>query len=756
MSKTARRIGIILVFVLGLGYFLFSTLVYNPFEASYMDQFEGTPEVAIEFAIPREVDFMVHKRGLAADYAGGSFPLPDFWNEIRVRKDWRHFADTQLAKDAEASLEIDKRIDEIRSAVEQIPVLDPVADILGRDVAIFGRIKGYGYDHDEAAAIFLGSGMARFAYAATNISLLRSMFGMPVEVTETEDGVIAMKPENGPTLYTLRHLDLMVVSTGPGLVKEVKEMLDSGIEQSLGRSRGYNTTVAQDVSEFAGVKLAAAAKGPSVDRRIQLFGRMPSLQSLTKFDDEMLEPRGDVSRWLLARLFNPRYFQAVTLDIGMGDAIELRGTLGFDRQMAENAKTGFYNRKTFELKKAMDKAARVLPDDTFFLMAARVDMREFFPQLIDGLKEVDPKAVTLIDDLIANVRKIRPDFRSLNAADAARNFASFLGDDVVVAMKRDNYFGAPTEPMPLIAFFFDVTERGPSFEELRKSNGDPSKTRGYNGFVFPIQTAHAQLKSQNASIANWFTVTHGGQNPETQRTIQEVILQGTSGIKNVSFGIVDPANKEQGPWQFVLVLSPHIEKRDVKRDNVLKSEDFGTAQEMITDVIQLSQRTDNSPATFRDASGNTERTVRRLSISAKYTQGSGFLDRFASVAMFVDAVGLKAALADQAEAYADDATAIDWNVETPRLTNQLMDGEFATWKGKPMPEKVKTDFDRKLSEMKEDLDKKRREEKMPAIRAAYEEGLAWVDLFEDAFLAARIDDKEQIIELGARVRTSLK
>lgn len=761
MSKIARRIGIALVFVLGLGYFLFSNLVYDPFEGSWLDQFEGEPDVAIEYAIPREVDWMFHKRGLAGDFRESEFPVPDLAESIRVRKDFRRFAETEYAAKLAAELQLKERIEQAREAIANVPVIDVVSDVLGTDFAAFGRVKGFGYDRDETAAVFLGSRSMRFAYAAAMNSFLRSVLGLSVEVSETDEGVTRIATPDGQEFYTHRVKDLFVVGSGPKLVKEVMDLLDANIDQSLGRSRGYYSTVAHDVKNFAGLRELPSNEGPSVDRRTQLHARMPAVFSLTDADERFLEPMGEVSRWLFARLFNPRYFTALSVDFAMEDAIELKGTLGFDREMAENAKTGFYNRPTFELKKAMDRAARVLPDDTAFVLAARVDIKRFFPQIIDGLREVDPHAIELIDDVIKSVRKIRPDFRAANAADAMRNFADFLGDDVVVAVKRDTYFGVPDHPLPLIAFFFEVTERGPTFDELKKANGDPAKARGYNGFVYPIRTAHTSIRAQGASIANWFSVTHGGVaaadgTTPNARFVEEVILSGTTDIKSVSFGIVDPVSKKEGPWTMVLALSPHVETRSVTKDGKTTSEPYGTAQELISDVISLDGHAGEGPLTRLDSSKTNQRTIRRLLTADNYRQGSGFLDRFASVAMYVEASRLKEILADGSERHADEASAIDWEVETARLSEELMSGEFAQWRGKTMPDKTKKEFESRLLAAKEEIEQDRLRNVVPRLRAEYEEGLAWVDLFEDAFLAARIDDKDQIIELGARIRTSLK
>jgi hypothetical protein len=766
VKRVTKRVLLVLLFVGGLGYFLFSTLFFDPFEGSWMDQFEGEPPIALEFAVPREIDFLAHKRGLGNDFGPGDFPVPQLFEELRFAKSFQRFETTRLAADLARDLDLEARIDAVREAVARVPLIDVVDDVLGRDIAIFGRVAGFGYEQSEMGALFLGSSKLRFAWAVAGSSLLRSIFSLPIEVEEDADGVRAITLPSGDVLYALRRLDLFCVATGRQLVREVATQLDAGREGSLGNTRAYNSTVAQDVADFAGrvQRGGAAPSGPPVETRIQLHGRVPPLLAQTESDEAFLEPRGEMSRWLLAKLFNPRFFQAVSLDIGFAEDLVLNGTLGFDRKMAEEAQTGFYNRRTFELKRAMDRAAAVLPEETFLLMAARVDMKLFLPQVIAGLKELDPYAVTLIDDLIASIRKIRPDFRAVNAAEAVNLVASFLGDDVVVAMRRDTYFGVPADPTPLVCFLFEVTERGPTFDELKRSNGDPTKTRGYNGFVHPIMMAHTNLRAKGGgSVATWFNVYYETQGSPEERVMQDVFLAATENLRNVAFGIVDPARKDKGPWQLCLVLSPRAEKKEVTPANgAARVEDFGTAQEFVADIVKLHALSDGGTreATRQlvvsdNLNGNT-RNVKQLLAADKYASGSAFLDGFASVAAFLDAKGLREVLADHASAHADAATAIDWAKEGERLAEELYAGPFAAYRGTTMPAKIKDDFEYQLAQRKEERERQRVEVEMPRAREQYLEGLAFVDLFEQAFLAARIDEGDQIIELRAKVGTTLE
>ncbi len=753
MTKTTKRVLIALLFVIGLSYFAFTLVFFDPFEDSYLDSFDGPAPVRLEYVVPRTIDWFAHKRELEGDFEAEEFPVPRAWDAIEGTRRWAQFAETPLYHAIVKAQDPAAKVAKIREAVAQIPVLDPLTDVLGREVAVFGRLKERKvYDHDETACVFIGTRWVKFAFEAASNSLVRGMVGIPYEVESDQDGVLSIQLDPARKLYLWRHLDLFVVSDGPGLVKEVRDLISVGREQSLGFALRYNAAVANEAENFAGMR-RKEVDVDSLSRRMQTHVKLDALYANSEFDEHFLEHRGEVSRWLLARLFNPRYFDDLTLDLEFGKTLNVRGMLGFDKDKARQNEAGFYDRKTFELRAAMDAVAGVLPDDTFFVAAARVDMRQFLPLIVKGLGEVDPAAKELIDGVIQAVRKARPDFRAGDATEAAKELANFLGQDVVFAMKRDNYLGEPKDPMPLVALFFQVVDKGPDLAALEQQTGiDPNKSGGYNGFIYPIMKAHSQLKGGGENgVKKWVKVMHFPKDEPKQRSIQDVFLIGT-GIKNVSFGIIDPRSKTQGPWTLALVMSPFAESLPVDGDTTNTAE-AGTAHELITDLIQLSANEGRAVRVGRPPF--PEREVHSLRESEIYKNGRDFLEGFASVAMFLESGGLKKVLVDQTESWADAATAIDWEAAAHEIEEKLWAGEFASWKGKAMPKDVKDRFDKKVDDAKAEMDKKRRATTIPEKQRELKDSLAWVDLLEDAFLAARIDESTQNIELRAKIRTKL-
>lgn len=756
MKRATRRTLFVLAFVLGLGYFAFTVLFHDPFEGSYLDPFEESA-VAIEYVVPRDVDFFVHKRGLAADFDPEEFPVPRVWDEIRLSRRWRDFERTEWARRLAESLALERNVDRVREICRSVPLLDPLDDLLGRDAALFGRFGREEGAPPSLCLVAIGSQWARFAYEALGHGWLRSLLGVPLDVVTEDDGLRRIGLPGGEEVYAFRYLDLFAVGTQAALVRDVARLVDEGRERSLGYMRRYHATVAQDVDEWAGFRRGGALGGVSsqeVARRLQAHVDLRALFGLTDADERFREPRGRMSRWILAQLFDPSYFETLTLDVGFGNPLDVRGMLVFDKERASRSRTGFYDRKTFELRRAMDGAAALLPADTFFVMAARVDPGQFLPALVKGLEAVDPDAKELLDDLIRRIRTLRPDFRANDAMEAARVLAGMLGQDVVVALKRDTYFGPPADPMPLVCLLLQVEDRGPSFEVLEKARGNPGVATGYNGFIYPLMAAHSRLQQEGKGVAKWYRVFHEGRGTPNERLIQDVILRGTE-IRNVAFGIVDPASKTKGPWTLAVVLSPHVEELEVADgDGGTHTEPRGTAHEFVTDIVKLNVVGDGNSAWARDPYRGGTRRVDSLLRSEKWREGGDFLQGFASVAAFLDFAGYEDVLRDRADLVALEATEIDWREETRRIEESLLAGEFAQWRGRPMPPEVERRFQERMEEEKDALERER-QERLPEERRIYEESLAWVRLFRSAFLAARIDERSQNIELRMRVGTRL-
>ena len=151
------------------------------------------------------------------------------------------------------------------------------------------------------------------------------------------------------------------------------------------------------------------------------------------------------------------------------------------------------------------------------------------------------------------------------------------------------------------------------------------------------------------------------------------------------------------------------------------------------------------------------RKVRSLLQSKKYITGQDFLAGFASIALFLDAVGWKQVLYDHAPQYANDVITdpARWVEISAEVEAELYAGDFASWKGRQMPPNIADEFQERLDDRKDAIEREMRMNDEDRVIREYEDGLAWVGLFKTAFLAARIEEGKQNIEIRAEVRTTV-
>jgi hypothetical protein len=248
-------------------------------------------------------------------------------------------------------------------------------------------------------------------------------------------------------------------------------------------------------------------------------------------------------------------------------------------------------------------------------------------------------------------------------------------------------------------------------------------------------------------MAKWFEVSYENKD----RAAQDVVITDPGSlVRNVSFGILDSQKKDAGPWTLGVTISPRADMVVTKEHP--EGELRGTGFELLNEMFLLS-RDPNHSIVVNDLSTQSTREVKSLYLSERYQRGRDFLTGFASVAVYLDATRWRDVLRDQAQEVAEYEAQADrawWDAKRAEFTEQLMSGEFAQWRGKTMPPAMQERFDAKVKEMEEAVDA----ERVAEARKAYEQGLAWVDLIEDAFLAARIDESTQNIELRAKVRTA--
>ena len=315
MKKKVKRFFLVLVFLVPLLYFAFTVLFFSPFEE---------PFGPVEYVIPRDVDFFLSKSELTDDFA--DFPRPRFYVDLKVNREWREFSESSLFKDITGGRDPDERISEIQDALRDVPV-DPLADVLGRQVAVAGT---FDFDSDEMPLSYLvffrGSWKAKLFYELLTWDILRGLAPDPLISESRVDfdprGFIALNLPDDRTFFLKRSADLIVVGNDQALMEQVAELVSLGkdsidsIDLSLGGSDAYREKI----------------MGVSHEDRdlIDFHVNLDKFFEGVRFDDAWKENTVDFSVMTAMDIFDPDFFR------------DLTGTVSLEASPSINARSEFH------------------------------------------------------------------------------------------------------------------------------------------------------------------------------------------------------------------------------------------------------------------------------------------------------------------------------------------------------------------------------------------------------------------------------
>ena len=145
-SRLLSRTGIVLAIALPLLYFAFTKLLFNPFEDS---------QPPFPVLVPRDVEVFLHRERLDSDF--DAFPRPRLYERLVRSHEWKELQQTGWFKGLGWPTQLEATFGEIEQGAEQVP-LDPLADLLGREVAVVGRWEPAAAGGDEGGGEGRGEG----------------------------------------------------------------------------------------------------------------------------------------------------------------------------------------------------------------------------------------------------------------------------------------------------------------------------------------------------------------------------------------------------------------------------------------------------------------------------------------------------------------------------------------------------------------------------------------------------------------------
>jgi len=358
MKKKLKRFGIFLIFAIPICYFIFTILFFSPFEDAYG---------RIDYLIPRKVDLFMCKKGLKNDFV--EFPIPAFFSEVEFSREWRVFSETPLYKDLEKQIDLRTKIEELSTALKQIPLFDVLEDVLGEELIVAGNFKSQGPQPVSGLAFFRASWKIKLAFELFLWDMVRGWSGAP----ELEGSTVFRNPEGYYTLtmadntefYMKRSADLIVAGDDEALMLEVCDLYslgDSAIDNSLGGSKGYIEKVSM--------------KERRDTNYLDFHTDMSKVFLLSDWDDAWKANDTDFSVMVAMEVFNPEFFKSITGAVKFDKYLDINSKIDLDTGNVEEAKTGFFSFDSFQAEEKLSFIASMCPDDVFFAGCAKLDLEQ--------------------------------------------------------------------------------------------------------------------------------------------------------------------------------------------------------------------------------------------------------------------------------------------------------------------------------------------------------------------------------------------
>ncbi len=341
----------LLLAFLTVGYFVFTTYLFDPFEGRY--------GADVSTLVPRDVDFFVAKARLEDDFDG--FPRLAIADDVQDTRAWRSFQRFEYP-------ELDERYG-LSASLEQLRALPSRAGGVsllgvfgGSDVALAGYFQGPELAQADWAAYGRVNWIGKIGISMLAFPGLIGLESQGMTVAVEDDHVALSGGQLVREMYVARVRDIGVVGTSLELVRKALDLNARGGQDSFGQGAAYFDNIEQ------------ARRGARRDE-IELFcdwraWAENSLQSGRWPDSESQDflPR------FLARLFQLGSVKSLAGVVGFdsGIALDVRGELSSELMTSEQKRV--YRQRGVEREWLMQRAARMAKADTALFLYLETDL----------------------------------------------------------------------------------------------------------------------------------------------------------------------------------------------------------------------------------------------------------------------------------------------------------------------------------------------------------------------------------------------
>jgi hypothetical protein len=439
MSRKSRLIRIFLV-LFGLtafiGYFAFSTFLFNPFE--------GRLGVDVAGLVPRSADFFIARARLKTVFS--DFPALEIADKLERNPAWQAFSGSPEQADLTADLKWQELVDEIERSTAELPAgLGPLDIFGGTDLAIAGNFKGNNIDSAEWAVYGTLGFTGKLAIELLAYPGLLNLETQGLGVTELDDYITIHGPALATPLHVARVFDVGVISNSSELVAAAVSLEARQFKDSFLAGATYNDRIAVIERNDHRDEVEVYINTRSLLETLQVAGAWPDSQS-----QDFLPSL--VSKFFQLSMVN--HFAGV---IGDHNGLQLDLHASLSRELMTPLQTRTYRRRPSSGDEIILERAIFAPADTSLFAYIKCNMGDLIGQVFQS---IEPDARGLIEDMFQKTGKYRTLQQVVDELDEA------LLDRCVIIVRENDYPQDPDGPphddqvVPAVAIIFWLAEGG--------------------------------------------------------------------------------------------------------------------------------------------------------------------------------------------------------------------------------------------------------------------------------------------------------
>lgn len=461
MSRKSRLFRILLTIVLLLafvGYFAFSTFLFDPFESGL--------GVDVAGLVDDRVDFFVARARLGKDI--DEFPRLNVMDELEENVAWKTWVESPESETFLADIGYEEAMASLEQELAQLPGGVEILDVFGgKDVALAGYFKPGGVGEADWALYGNLSTTGKLGVEMLAYPGLIGLEEQGMTVTEGEGFVTLNGGSLSAPIHVARLFDVGILSSSAEMIQRAIELEARQFEGSFLAGSTYHDRIQMaDRNSFAD-EIEIYVNNRALMETMQVTGAWPDPNSQ------------DFLPSLVSKFFQIGTLNSIVGILGIDEGLSLDMRAMLSSELMTPLQTRTYKKRAISGEDLVDKYAIFVPEDVSLFVYFKCDIGDLLHQVFNSM---EPATRNLIEERFQAATKYRDLGQLIDVVDSA------LTDHIMFMMRENDYPEDPAgpphndEPVPAFAFVVVLADGGQEkLDSLRHDIGMMGASIGLQG-----------------------------------------------------------------------------------------------------------------------------------------------------------------------------------------------------------------------------------------------------------------------------------